>query len=65
MELILQRIADLLKIKNIITLVTIYVFARLALTSQMDVKDVGCIILMIFTYFFNKDVKDKKGKEND
>ena len=55
-----SRIADLLKVKSVVTLIATISFAYLAITGKMDVKDAVVLITMVFTYLFNKDTTDKK-----
>lgn len=56
-----KRLAELLKVKSIVTVVSTLTFAYLATTGKMDVKDSVILITMVFTYLFNKDQTDKKG----
>ena len=55
-----SRLADLLKVKSIVTIVSTLTFAYLAITGKMDVKDVVVLITMVFTYLFNRDITEKK-----
>lgn len=55
-----QNIANLLKVKTIITLVMTGVFATLALTQDISSEMTMAIITMVFTYYFQKD----KGEGN-
>lgn len=59
MENLIARLTDLLKIKNIITLMATLVFMVLALKGVIGTDNVMLVVGMVFTYFFNKDVKDK------
>lgn len=60
MENFITRLTDLLKIKNIITLMATIVFMVLALSGTIGTDNVMLVVGMVFTYFFNKDVKDKE-----
>ena len=61
-----MRLADLLKVKSLVTLIATGTFAYLAITGKMDVKDAVVLITMVFTYLFNKDTKDiKEGNEDN
>lgn len=58
MDKLINRATDLLKIKNIITLMATLVFVVLALRGIIGTDNVMLVVGMVFTYFFNKDVKD-------
>ena len=58
MDKLINRAIDLLKIKNIITLMATLVFVVLALRGIIGTDNVMLVVGMVFTYFFNKDVKD-------
>jgi hypothetical protein len=58
MEYLLKKIADLFKIKNLITLLATLVFVVLALRGTLGTDNVMLVVGMVFTYFFNKDFKD-------
>ena len=60
-----MRLADLLKVKSIVTLIATGTFAYLAISGKMDVKDAVVLITMVFTYLFNKDTKDIKERNDD
>ncbi|MEG0153542.1 MAG: hypothetical protein RR744_10305 [Cellulosilyticaceae bacterium] len=60
MDNLMKRLADLLKIKNIITLMATVVFVVLALDGRIGTDNVMLVVGMVFTYFFNKDIKDSK-----
>lgn len=59
MDNLLKKLADLLKIKNIVTLMAMTVFTILALRGGIDTSNVMLVIGSIIAYFFNKDVTDK------
>lgn len=59
MDNFIKRLTDLLKIKNIVTLMAMTVFTVLALNGGIDVSNVMLVIGSIIAYFFNKDVTDK------
>nr|WP_302600169.1 hypothetical protein [uncultured Cellulosilyticum sp.] len=58
------RLSELLKVKSIVTIIATGTFAYLAITGKMDVKDAVVLITMVFTYLFNKDVKEDAKIEN-
>lgn len=60
MENVLKNLANLLKIKNIVTLMAMTVFTILALKGGIDTSNVMLVIGSIIAYFFNKDMTDKK-----
>lgn len=59
MQDLIKKMTELLKIKNIITLLATIVFVVMALTGAIETDSVMLIVTMVFTYFFNKDVQDK------
>lgn len=63
MENFIKRLTDLLKIKNIITLMAMTVFMVMALTGTIQTDNVMLVVGMIVTYFFNKDITDSKERE--
>lgn len=52
MNPILQRIADLIKVKTLVTLVVIAVFAVLALRGVISADNVMIIISMVVSFYF-------------
>jgi hypothetical protein len=50
----LDKIAKLIDVKTLVTFTVIAVFATLALTGKIDVKDVMQVVLIIITFFFAK-----------
>lgn len=58
MNELIKRATELLKIKNIITLMATIVFVVLALDGTIGTDNVMLVVGMVFTYFFNKDIKD-------
>lgn len=58
------RLSELLKVKSLVTIIATITFAYLAVTGNMDVKDAVVLITMVFTYLFNKDVKEEVKNEN-
>ncbi len=57
-EKIVTAILNIFKIKSIVTLVTVGIFAFLAINKQIETATVTAIIMMVFQNLFNKD-KDK------
>lgn len=52
MNPILQKIADLIKVKTLVTLVVIAVFAVLALRGVISADNVMIIISMVVSFYF-------------
>lgn len=65
MDKFINSITNLLKIKNIITLMATFVFVTLALKGTIGTDNVMLVVGMVFTYFFNKDVSDKGDKTHE
>ena len=52
MKLIVQNFANLLKVKTLVTLVVIAVFAALALKGSIQPDNVMIIISMVVSFYF-------------
>ena len=52
MKPILQNIADLIKVKTLVTLVVVIVFAVLALRGIISADNVMIIISMVVSFYF-------------
>ena len=59
MEKILNKLADLLKVKSIVTLICMIVFATLSVNGALEAKDVMIVITAVTTYLYNKDTTEK------
>lgn len=59
---IINTFCNLFKIKSIVTLVCMLVFAKMAISNQISETEVMIIITSCVTYFFNRDVKDNKNE---
>lgn len=55
-------VIELLKVKSIVTLVIVCLFAVLAYQKVISPENSFTIIAVVLTYYFNKDVKDGEGK---
>lgn len=55
----MENLKNLLKVKTIITLSITGLFIYLSINEKIPVDTITLIIVMVFTYYFNKD--DKKG----
>lgn len=60
MDNLIKRATELLKIKNIITIMATLVFVVMALKGDIKAEDTMMIIMLIYTYFFNKNTTDVK-----
>lgn len=52
MELLLKNIANLFKVKTIVTMVVVVVFAVLALRGAISADNVMIIISMVVSFYF-------------
>ena len=57
MDKIIQNIANLIKVKTIVTLVVIGVFAVLALKGAISADNVMIIISMVVSFYFGTQVE--------
>ena len=62
MEKILNKIAALLNVKSLVTLIFTIVFAILAVTGVIVAADFMTAFLVIVTYYFSR--KDDQGNSN-
>lgn len=62
MEKILNKIAALLNVKSLVTLIFTVVFAILAVTGVIVAADFMTAFLVIVTYYFSR--KDEQGNSN-
>jgi hypothetical protein len=51
---------ELLKIKSITTLIITAVFSYLSVIGKIDSNEFMLIMVMVYTYYFNKDNKEIK-----
>ena len=54
-----EQLKKLLKVKTIITLLVVIVYCYLAVIKAVPVDQYTTAVMMILTYFFNKDHVDK------
>ena len=57
---ILKNFANLIKVKTIVTLVVIAVFATLALRGDIDPDNVMTIVSMVVAFYFGTVYEEKK-----
>ena len=55
-----QNLAALIKVKNIVTLVVIAVFAVMALTGQLQPDTVMTIVTMVVAFYFGTQSRREK-----
>lgn len=58
-----QNLADLIKVKTIVTLVVIAVFAYLALTSRISADNVMIVVSTVIAFYFG--TQHEKGGGDD
>lgn len=56
----MEELKKLIKVKTIITLLVVIVYCILAVTKVVPVDQFTTAVMMILTYFFNKDNADKE-----
>lgn len=56
----MKQLLNLLKVKTIITLVITFVFSYLAIRGDLPIETTTMVIGMVFTYYFNKDLKKEE-----
>ena len=57
---ILKNFANLIKVKTIVTLVVVAVFAYMALTSKIDADNVMLIVSMVVSFYFGTQHEKKQ-----
>ena len=61
MQAFVQNLAGLIKVKTIVTLVVIAVFAVLALNGSIEPDNVMIIISMVVSFYFGTQAEKKTG----
>ena len=59
----LKNLAALIKVKTIVTLVVVAVFAVLALQSELQPDTVMTIVTMVVAFFFGTQTESKNKKD--
>lgn len=59
MKQLLDNLASLLKVKTIVTLVVMIVFAYLALTGKIQTDNVMAIVTMVIAFYFGTQAEKK------
>ena len=57
---ILKNFANLIKVKTLVTMVVIYVFARLALRGDINPDNVMTTVSMVIAFYFGTVYEEKK-----
>lgn len=57
-EKIINGMLNLIKVKSIVTFVTIAIFAYMVLNKQIEEATATAIIMMVFQNLFNKNKKE-------
>ena len=61
METILKNIANLVKVKTIVTMVVVTVFAVMALRGDISTDNVMVIVSMVVAFYFGTQNKKAEG----
>lgn len=65
MKYFLEQLVKLLKVKSIISLVVISVFAVLALTGVLPADSVMIVITMVVSFYFGTTYEKNNGGKNE
>lgn len=63
MNKLLETLANLLKVKSLVTIVLTITFAVMAFKGEMDTKDFYSVIVMVLTFYFGAQ-SAKQGGDN-
>lgn len=63
MEKLLNNLADLIKVKTLVTLAVTVVFCALAILGKIDTQSVMIVVTMVFGFYFGTQ-HEKKNSEN-
>ena len=61
MELLKKNLANLVKVKTIVTIIVMVVFSALALRGEIDSKDVIIIVTAVTSFYFGTQHEKKAG----
>lgn len=59
MKRLLQNLADLVKVKTLVTLAVTIVFCVLALMGKIDTQSVMIVVTMVFGFYFGTQYEKK------
>ena len=54
-----ERLAKLITVKSIVTLIIVFVYCYLAITEKVDMKGFESIVLMIMAFYFGTIIEKK------
>lgn len=57
MDLLIKNLANLLKVKTIVTLMVLAVFAKMAFTGTISPDNVMLIVSMVISFYFGTQVE--------
>ena len=60
MKTLLTNLANLIKVKTIVTFAVAYVFVRLAVTGAISTDNVMLIVSMVFAFYFGTQFEKKQ-----
>lgn len=63
MKVILENLANLVKVKTIVTFAVAFVFVRLAITGAISTDNVMLIVSMVFAFYFGTQLKEEKKQQ--
>ncbi len=61
----IKNLAALIKVKTIVTLVVVVVFAVLALQSKLQPDTVMTIVTMVVAFYFGTQTESKQNKKDE
>ena len=64
-EKIMTSLLNLIKVKSIVTFVTLYVFIYLVRTEQIDAATTTAILMLVFKELFDKNKVTKNGSDDN
>lgn len=59
METLIKNLANLVKVKTIVTFVVVAIFATLAIRGDISPDNVKDIVLMVISFYFGTQVEKK------
>jgi hypothetical protein len=59
METLIKNLANLIKVKTIVTFVVVAIFAVLALRGDVSPDNVKDIVLMVISFYFGTQIEKK------
>lgn len=56
---LIEAIIRFIKVKTLINLVVIGTYCYLAIRNTIPIEQFATVVMIVITYFFNKDINDK------